>query len=379
MEALNELIANTQKVAEAGGLPQALLSLVPEKNEERQRFWNSLADAHNAGEIDLVAGFASLQNGKGDTDFFLTRQIFVEALPRLTTNCVDVARTVAHLVIAAAGDMAASWPLEKFRSFLNQDDKRPVEVLTAIEAESTSLAVLLPITAAAGFDSDRLYFLDEVIRLTGSPDKLLRRMALAALANVTVVEGETDIPSNVLASLESAVANSDDDGILAASLSAALALSSQSVPDLPRLMDIARSALNKGGEWTLGVAAESYATDVEKLDLSLVGLLSEVLKARASENKLSHLDLGIASLLETTNWSVGLEVLEELLKRFSRSVVLKNFRHAKSAIASSEVLRSRVVTRWLASGDQILCEAAADARAARGASGRQHRCRFCTA
>ncbi len=42
---------------------------------------------------------------------------------------------------------------------------------------------------------------------------------------------------------------------------------------------------------TLGVAAENYARDAEKLDVSLVGLLSDVLKTRASENNLSHLDL----------------------------------------------------------------------------------------
>jgi hypothetical protein len=145
VKALNELIAKSHEVAEAGGLPRALLSLVPDKADERQSFWNLLSYAHNAGDIDLVANFASLQNGKEDADFFLTRQIFVETLPRLTTNCVGVARTVAHLVIAAAGDISASWPLQEFRSFLNQDDKRPAEILTAIEAEPTSLAFFYPL------------------------------------------------------------------------------------------------------------------------------------------------------------------------------------------------------------------------------------------
>lgn len=361
MKALDELISNPQNVAQAGGLPRALLSLVPATADERKSFCSRVAEAHNKGKIDLVADFASLQNGRDDTDFFLTRQIFVDALPKLTTDSVAAARTVAYLVIAAGVDIAASWPLQNFRIFLDQDGKRPVEILAAMEREPNSLAILLPVVVAAGFESDRGYFLAEVVRLTKSPDKLLQRMALAALANVPIVEGEVGILTDVLVTLETAVANSDEDGALAASLSSALALSMKAKSDLQRLTDVVRSCLSKGGEWTLGVAAENYARDAEKLDVSLVGLLSDVLKTRASENNLSHLDLGIASLLDTTNWSIGMDVLDELLRRFSKTVKFKDFQSSRAKIATSDTLRSRAVTRWLASGEYTLCEAAADA------------------
>ncbi len=253
MNTLNELIADPVKVKETRGLPRALLLLVPIKTEERQEFWSSLADAHNAGKIDLVAEFALLRNGKENPDFFRARQIFVNTFPELETNCVNVARTLAHLVIEAGGDMAASWPLEPFRTYLDQDPKRPVEILTAIEADPISLAVLLPVTAAAGFTSDRPYFIDEVVRLTKVPDELLQRMAVAALANVPLGEGETTLPSETLASLEDVVATSDHDGVLAASLSAALTLSLKNKLALPRLTEVVRLALQKGAtgrsEW----------------------------------------------------------------------------------------------------------------------------------
>jgi hypothetical protein len=148
---------------------------------------------------------------------------------------------------------------------------------------------------------------------------------------------------------------------LAASLSAALTLSSKNKLALPRLTEVVRLALKKGGDWTLGVAAGRYAMDVDKLDISLVELLSENLKSRANEDALSHIDLGVSSLLNSSNRSLGLEVLEELLKRFFQSVKLKDFQSAKSVIVSSIGLRSYVVTRWLGSADPILCEAAADA------------------
>lgn len=361
MNTLNELIAEPQKVKDAGGLSRALLQLVPVKTEERQEFWNSLADAHNAGKIDLVAEFALLRKGQEDFDFFPIRQIFLNTLLELKTDCVGVARTIAHLVIEAGTDMAASWPLESFRTYLDQDSKRPVEILTATEAAPASLAILLPVTTAAGFTSNRSYFINEVIRLTKVSDELLQRMAVAALANVPVGEGDTNFPSDVLSSLESVVANSDNDGILAASLSAALPLSLKNKLALPRLTEVVRLALKSGGDWTIGVAAGIYATDAKKLDVSLVELLSENLKSRANEGALSRIDLGVSSLLNSNNRSLGPEVLEELLKRFSKSVALKDFQSAKSAIASSIELRSYVVTRWLASGDPILCEAAADA------------------
>ena len=358
---LNELIANPQKVKEAGGLSRALLQLIPRKREERQQFCSSLADAHNAGKIDLVAEFALLRNGNEGPNFFSTRQIFVETFPELKTDCVNVARTVAHLVIEAGADMTAYSPLGPLRTYLDQDPKRPVEILTAIEADPSSLAILLPVTAAAGFALDRPRFMDEVVRLTKVPDELLQRMAVAALANLPVAADEADIPPQVLSALESAAATSDNDGVLAASLSSALTLSSRNKLALPRLTEVVRLALKKGGDWTLGMAAGIYAVDVDKLDISLVEMLSEYLKSRANEGALSHIDLGVSSLLNSSNRCLGLEVLEELLRRFSQSVVLKNFQSTKTVIASSSELRSYVVTRWLASGDPILCEAAADA------------------
>lgn len=361
MQTLDELISNSQNAAQAGGLAGVLLSLAPTKADERKGFCSLLAEAHNEGKIDIVAGFALLKNGKEDTNFFLARQIFVDTLPKLTTDSVAVAKTVAHLVMAAGGDLAASWPLENFRGFLDQDGRRTVEILAAVEREPTTLAILLPVLAAAGFEADRGYFLGEVIRLTKSPDKLLQRMALAALANVPVVEGEIGMSADVLVALETAVAISDEDGALAASLSTALALSMKAESDLQRLADVVQSSLSKGGEWTLGVAAENYARDAEKLDNLLIGLLSDALKTRASENNLSHLDLGIASLLQTAKWSIGIEMLDELLRRFSKSVTLKEFQCSQGTITASEKLRSRVVTRWLASGHQVLCEAAEDA------------------
>ena len=108
LKALNELIADPQKLKEAGGLSRALLQRIPLKREERQRFCSSLADAHNAGKIDLVAEFALLRNGNEGPNFFSTRQVFVETFPELKTDCVNVAKTVAHLVIEAGADVTAS-------------------------------------------------------------------------------------------------------------------------------------------------------------------------------------------------------------------------------------------------------------------------------
>lgn len=358
---LDELIADPRKVNEAGGLPLALLQLVPLKAEDRQHFWKSLADAHNEGKIDLVAEFASVRNGEQKSEFFSIRQIFVNVFPALRTSCVDIARTISHLVIEAGGDLAAGWPLEPFRTYLDQDPKRAVEILAAIEADPGSLAILLPVTAAAGFASDPAFFVDQIVRLTKIPDELLQRMAVAALGNVSIDEDDTEVASDLLSSLETVVASFDHDGVLAASLSAAVALSSKYKRGLPRLTEVVRLALEKGGEWTLSVAADIFATDVEKLDIHLVELVSKDLKSRVSASAVPRIDLGVSSLLNSGNRSLGLEILEELLRRLADGTGLKDFQSVESTVASSSELRSFVVTRWLASGDRILCEAAADA------------------
>jgi hypothetical protein len=359
-DALDDLLSDPQRVAEAGGLPHALRRHVPECSEDREEFWNRLADIHNSGTCDLVAEFAHLES-REDSDFFLTRNIFVRALPKLTTDPIAVARTVAHLVIAAGADIAASWPLRQFRMFLDQDSTRVGQILTAIESEPSSLAILLPVTSAAGFEIDLSHFLDEVIRLANASDEVLQRMALASLADLPVGRTNSAVPSAVLDVLEATVALSDRDGAVAATLSASLALVLKSPSQLPRLLKICGNALEKGADWTRGVAADCYAKDAEKYDVSVLELLTTTFVSRVNGARLDNLDIGISSLLQSNNRAYGVELLESLLRRFYREKELKDFQFSKSTILASEELRSYAVTRWLISADAALCEAAASA------------------
>jgi hypothetical protein len=357
----DELLMKLQEFTEPGALLAALTELGTADSEMRKNFVQGLAAAHNQGHVDLVSEFIGLNNDAAHPDFFMTRQIFVEALAELDADPVAVAKTTAHLVMQAGHDLAANWPLNQFRTFLEKDPKRPIDVLAAIQTAPASLAILLPVTAAAGFSSDRAGFIDQLIRLSSSQDEVLQRMAIAAFANVPLETGETEVPAKVMATLEALAAKSAQEGTVAAILSATVSISLKGAPNLPRLIEITRLCLEKGGQWALGVAAESFATNADKLPLCVLEVLSTQLKARAQSDEgiLSCVDMGVSTLLESDRRVLAVDLLEALLMRLREKISIKDFSTSQGVIAASVNLRSFAVTRWLNTGEHPLCEAAA--------------------
>jgi len=359
----SELSIALQEAKQKGDFFGTLSSLTPRLgDDDRAAFLKLLASMHNEGAIDLVAEFAELRNEPTSHDFFLTRYIFQGVLPDLNAPADQTARTVVHLVSQAGQDGTSHWPLEAYRAYLDRAPNRPTETLAAIEAESASLALLLPITVAAGFISAPSYFTENVIRLTDSPVAELQRMSLFSFRDVPL-EADGTIPPKVLFTLETIVEKADQDGNLAAIVSAAVTLRTRDDSARERLLEVIRKALEQGGDWTLGAAAEVFGLQTKDLDAALLELLSQQLRARVKANTmaLQSIDFGVSSLLGTVHCTVALDVLDELLTRLAGSVELKDFSCSISTVASTPELRSLVITRWLTSGKMTLCKAAEDA------------------
>lgn len=358
----DELTETLLAAKRTGNFFSVLLGEAPREAEARTEFCEVLAAIHNANTIDLVAEFAEFRNGAGGADFFLTRHLFQTALPYLDAPTARVVSTVAHLVTQAGQDLASHWPLEQFHAFLTKSPERPKEALRSIEEDPSSLAFLLPVVATAGFRSQRDYFTEQLLRLSKSPLEELQRQAVFSLGEAPWRENDGEVPPQVVNQLESLVAGTESDGLLAASVSAVLALLPKDQASSDRFLEIIRAARAKGGQWTLGAFAQAYAFKKDALAPAFLTLLTNYLKANVTQNAqvLQWVDFGVSSRLHTTDRNEALEILEEVLRRFPGSIEIKSFGCCESSIGSSPQVRSFIVTRWLASGEAALCDAAGD-------------------
>ena len=153
-------------------------------------------------------------------------------------------------------------------SSLDGSPTRPAEVLAQIERDPVALSGLLPAAIAAGFARDRETFTKEVVRLSQAHSDDLRGPAVFSIGSIEFLEHE-EVPEEIISGLEAVVAQVDDDGILAASVAAGIALFRESRRAAPQLTKVLRVALEKGGERTL------HAAQAPRLSLREVGTTAD--------------------------------------------------------------------------------------------------------
>jgi len=339
----------------------ALLKLRPTAEAERKSFISQIVSLHNSGEINLFTEFLKLRNDQQAPDFFYARFIFEEAFPKLEGASLEATKCTIHLITEAGQDLVAHTPANAFRLFLDASPTRPNEVLALIEQDPVALSMLLPVTIAAGFARDRASFTKEVVRLSQAPTIDLRRPAVFSLGSIELLERE-EVPEEVISALETAASEVNDDGVLAAAVTAATAIFREHRKGASRLEKVIRDALEKGGEWTLDAASSALAIRSGKLGQPLVELLAGRLREvpLANAGTINRIDLGISALLNSASRDVVLTLLEAILRRSPLDKQLKTFASARSTILASPALLSKVVTRWIATGEGTLCKAAAD-------------------
>jgi hypothetical protein len=356
----DDLLAVLREAKESDTVLGALLKLRPAVEAEQKSFVSRIVSLHNSGEINLFAEFQKLRNDHQGPDFFRTRFIFEEVLPGLDGTSSEAARCTVHLITEAEQDMAAGNPINAFRLFLDASPTRPAEVLAHIEQDPVALSMVLPATIAAGFARDRASFTKEVVRLSQAPLIDLRRPAVFSLGSIELLEHE-EVPEEIVCALESAALEVDD-GVLAATVTAATAILREHRKAAARLEKVIRDALEKGGEWTLDAASSALVSRSENLGQPLIEILAGRLKevSLANAHTINQIDLGISILLNSANRDVVLSLLEAILRRSPSNKQLKKFGSAKAAILASPALLSKTLTRWIASGETALCNAAAD-------------------
>jgi len=342
----------------AGNFLETVFSCLTPDHEERGKVALELAGLHNDGTIDVVAAFDALKNNNPNgPDFFLTRHVFEKILPHINAEVSSVMRCVLRLHREAGRDLAAGTILDGFIRFCAKDPSRPAKALNEIEANPGEFVDMLPATITAGSQIDNQHYLEQVIRLSQSPDIELRRRAVFSMARLKWPKEMTMLDS-AFAALEKSAAQETDDQVLASVVTSAFSFFEEDKTQQSRAVTLIASALTKGGEYTIYAASTLFGFHTNDLPLPLLDLLLSHLKAVSPDHKgtLDNIDYGLSHLIKTGEHERAIRFLEELLLAHPGKLTLKAFDSAAREILKSGAVMSKVLTRWFLRGERTLCE-----------------------
>ncbi len=343
----------------AGDFLQTVYKNTLADRDERNTLAAELASLHNAGEIDIVAGFSAL--GKGDSsggpDFFLTRYVFEKALPDINAPVLAVMQCVLDLYRRAGRDMMAGGIINAFVSFCEKDASRPKEVLEAIRNDSAFLDLLAG-TLIAGARIDNSHFVGEVVGLASHSDVETRRRAIFALSKIDWPVGSVP-PESVYATLEHAAQTETDDELLACVVRTAFSLFQRDMAQETRVLTMMGVALSRGGDATIHGASDVAFYQTKDLTDDAIELLVPYLVRVNPANKgtLDNIDYFLAHLLKGGKPEKAVEIAEKLLLAHSDSLSLTVLDSFMGDVLQDKALLSRVTTRWFLTGEPALCEA----------------------
>ncbi|MEM1189667.1 MAG: hypothetical protein AAGI72_14130 [Pseudomonadota bacterium] len=323
---------------------------------ERAELSETLVNLHNNGRIDLVSAFALLT--KTDSEFFLIRNLFDNALPHLSSDVLPVAACVVHLVREAGQDLAAGSTINKYGDFLAADPSRPEESLPIVEADA-DLHSLLPPTLIAGATVDIDTYIQEALRLIRSEDSLIRVQAVFALGRFPWSKDKTPT-EEVYRALEEIRDAGQDDRLLAETAIAAASFLRFDLAQEDRLLDLVNGAINQGAEHAVSAAARMIAsTDTYSCD-RLIGTVLPYLKRVQPEHTgtVSQIDYGMYELIKSGHIDPAIDTLGEIIELLGSDLDSEAFQCTFPEIQATSVLLSKVMTRWLFKGTGALCLAA---------------------
>ncbi|MDO9005016.1 MAG: hypothetical protein Q7V20_16350 [Aquabacterium sp.] len=350
------------KAYNEGNFLNAVYDCLSADHEARQEVVFELASLHNEKLVDVVEAFSALSNGSANgPDFFLTRDVFQQALPHIDAAVLPVMRCVLNLYRSAGQDFAAGTIVGQFVEYCARQLPRSRDALTEIEANPNDFSDLLAATLSAGFRSDCQTFLLHAVRLSKDANIDLRRGAVISIANFDS-QGNAAFLEEAVAGIESCVDREIEDSVLAASLRTIYALLRQDGNQEERFTELIAKVLSKGNEFTIHAASEVLFLHTAALPEPLVGmLLSNLTRVKPThKGTLDNIDYGISHLIKGGSPESAIRWLEGMLLTHPKELSIGMFDSVVGVILGDNVLLSKILTRWLVLGERALCSAVHD-------------------
>ncbi len=316
-----------------------------------------LISLNNEKIIDVVGEFNGLVNNASvDYSFVMTRRVFEKILPCVKSSVLSVLDVVRHITNEAGNDMTAGALHMPFIEFCKCEKSRPDEALkhavNAPEVYGDFIGAAIVSGVSFNFDS----YTNEAIRLANDTNIEIRKRAVFALGNIPF-EGHEKALGKVVGLLAGVVSIEDDDHFLSNLIVTCFKLIKQNISVSGQLEDVIKEALSKGSDLVVHSASDMTVHGLACYSDDLVEKVIECLLLVNSNNKgtLNNIDYFIVDLLKLDSPNRGIEFLTSILLK-NESVFIGDFNTTKHEILSRhDVLLNKIVTKWLASGDQKLC------------------------
>jgi hypothetical protein len=328
--------------------------------DEIETLVDELVKTHNNQEINLISTFQALKNEPNTgPDFFLMRDVFEKALPKLNAEVTEVMNCVISLTAEAGNDMAAGTILPAFIEFCVADPDRPKEALSLFTKNVDQYKSLLPQIVVAGARLDAESYITETINFAHGQNIDLRRIAIFSLGLIECPKEDKHLSELVLSCLQASLIEETDDQLLGRLIRSEFNLFRTYQFPIERLVDNIDQALSQGGDYALHTGAEIFSHDGQKIPgLLLDCILSHLVRVKpVNKGTLNRIDFGLAQLLQGENRGKAIKFLETILLANPETLSLKPFESVTHELfKNQDNLLNLLMTRWFMKGDRVLCE-----------------------
>mgnify|MGYP000482354864 CR=1 FL=1 len=342
-----------------GRLIEVAYELSCGSNENRQSVSGLLVELHNNGDIDLVDAFLDLRNNaENGPDFFISRDLFENALPGIAAPVQGVMTCIQRLVNEAGNDLAANTVIGSFIDFLAADSSRPSQALDIIQRSLDDWSNFVYPTILAGTRINLEEYFGHAVKLIGHEDPEISRNAMYALGRISYPEGSRYL-NLAMEQVERTVDQKSDDAYMAVVIKTASSIAIIDVALEEQTHSVISTALEKGADLTLHAASEEFASHTNKLPDKLLNIFISHLPRVKPENKgsIRKIDFGIRTLFKKDT-NLAIECLENILLSNPDTLSLKMFDSVTHEILSMGLTTlNYLLTRWFIKGDRVLCTA----------------------
>lgn len=313
---------------------------------------NACTVLHNAKEINLL----SLTEGSefeaiSPQRFFAGQHFYCDVIPSLDASITEMMRCVHALVKKGGEDLAANQPNAAFKTWCERDLSRAREVIDAAQGEDQLASEHLTFALIAG------NFVEEAKHFVEGYSDRRRLSGIAGLGRMTFPD--TQSARDALATLLLVLDSTEEDVLFANILLSAFDIKGKT-PDLgyQELVSIAERVCAVGGPQVNLACARILFAHAKALSKEVLALLLRPLTSLdvSHEVTIEVLDVGLATLLDTSHADQAIEFLAELLPS-GLDLTLEDFPSFGSALLRApNRLFQKVLVAWMLSGKHVLCE-----------------------
>lgn len=316
---------------------------------DRDEVVKQLAELHNIQLVDAVVAFRDLKCVTcADYSFFQAADVFVDALPELTTSIEDLLPTIANLDRESGNDAGGLRLLRTFCTLLLSRPNWLTDALGMIEnAPDEYHRVLSPILVQCGNSDEDL--IARAIHLSGHDSIQIRIGAVHAMSQFDWV-AYPDLAASAFDAVERRSLEDTDPTIMRVTISAALKLSAAYPNQEARARSLIGKFLDESPSDCIAWTAQQMRWHGASWGDQTIAMVLRAFRLNTADDAgaVPTIDAALAALLESPRHVESLAALADLVERFGK-MDEKNFVSSARAIRANPSLQRRVATRWLAS------------------------------